>query len=240
MEDGKDEACTCLPGWEARMNGKVKRSNKRGYECCDIGTGGAVSDGTCYDHKTDDDGCTQQKCTSSAPQSGDNCWAGTEWQGCTCSDGWTAVETGKSGTLKGGGGKKYYEYTCCPSGGVTDGACGAFVPLYERWWFILVAVVISVLIILGIFFYCRRRKKRKECLAANEAPVNPPENGMPPGMSHEQEELVSGPGALPAYQPEALPIVDLTWSSQQPSAPPKEEELTTMGEEKEGEGYGYH
>ena len=76
----------------------------------------------------DENGCTQGLCTSPSETnpSGD-CYAGTRWQGCTCADGWTAVETGNAGP--GDHGHANYEYTCCPStsGGTTDGTCGDYV-----------------------------------------------------------------------------------------------------------------
>ena len=82
----------------------------------------------CEPADLDENGCYQRKCTS--PSSLENvtesdCYAGTRWEGCTCADGWTAVETGNAGP--GSSGHANYEYTCCLSGGTTDGTCGDFV-----------------------------------------------------------------------------------------------------------------
>ena len=82
--------------------------------------------------------CDSNKCTSLADD-GDSihsnsdggqydCRAGSQWEACTCADGWGAVETGITypGGLTWG---VEYEYTCCPSRGSTDGTCGDFDPV---------------------------------------------------------------------------------------------------------------
>ena len=129
--------CLCHNGLEARETGEsVHIWEEDGtlmlkafeYECCDRGTGGAHTDGTCGDHETDNDGCSQMKCTSPANTAGFDCYAGTAWEPCTCSDGWTAVETGRQVVDDG---NVLYEYTCCRYGGSIDGRCGAFVPTVE-------------------------------------------------------------------------------------------------------------
>ena len=129
------DKCTCNPGREAREPGeKVMQFDEFGgtvelfeYECCDYGTMGAHSDGTCGNYETDDNGCTQTKCMSPNNTAGGHCWAGTRSSGCWCDDGWTAVETGKS-FGPAADGNHYHEYTCCPSGGTTDGSCYDFDP----------------------------------------------------------------------------------------------------------------
>ena len=206
-----NEACTCTPGWEARETGDTIDMWFVGkllsvYECCSIGTGGAVGDGTCYGRETDSNGCTQQKCTSPSTTEGDNCWAGTEWEGCTCDDGWEAVETGVSGTWNVDG-KMYYEYTCCPSGGTTDGTCGDFIPIYKRWYFFLVMGVIVVSIVSCIICCCRGdcccgEKQRRAELSPQRRAANPPSqvemvmtNPPPPvaiseGMNPQQPQSV--------------------------------------------------
>ena len=180
-----DEPCTCSHGLEARETGKSKdvwmvfnTVELFEYECCDIGTGGAHRDGTCGNYKTDDDGCTQKKCTSPANTPGGDCYAGTEWEGCTCSDGWEAVETGISGL--GYDGRMYYEYTCCPHGGSTDGTCGNYAPEFDGFPMIRIVtvVVIVVLAIGGIAVYCCQRAKRRQRSASKMAEGMNPNTGI--------------------------------------------------------------
>ena len=171
------EPCTCGDGLEAKATGgSVLYLGTRyyHYECCDRGTRNAVSDGTCGDFKTDIDGCTQQKCSSFRG----NCWAGTEKEGCFCEDGWTAVETGETGSFWDS--QVYYEYTCCPRGGTIDGTCGAYIPSaghsdeygqqpsspghsphgFSIVNIVIVAVVVAVAIGTAAYFCNQKRERR--------------------------------------------------------------------------------
>ena len=68
--------------------------------------------------------CTESKCTSPG-LTGTDCYAGTKAEGCSCSDGYAAKETGA--TTVHTDGKTYFGYVCCPPGTEdTDGlSCGA-------------------------------------------------------------------------------------------------------------------
>ncbi|CAE8727851.1 unnamed protein product [Polarella glacialis] len=56
--------------------------------------------------------CSMDACTSHNDPSGFDCWAGSDVEECSCSQG-EAKLTGESGLYKG---KMYYEYTCCTDG----------------------------------------------------------------------------------------------------------------------------
>ena len=68
--------------------------------------------------------CTSPRMHPRTPSEFD-CWAGSEKEGCTCSDGRGAVETGTTKTYQG---TLYHKYTCCKDQGTTDGECGDFKP----------------------------------------------------------------------------------------------------------------
>ena len=157
--------------------------------------------------------CDESKCSSPGAVAGTHdCWAGTTWEGCTCTDGYGAVETGDSGMWVDG--KTYYEYECCANEGSTDGTCGDFVPLYERWWFILMMVGIVISIVSCIICCCRGGcccggEQRRAVLPpqghwANPPPqvemvmTNPPPSvAIPQGMYPQQTQSQNIPVALP-------------------------------------------
>jgi hypothetical protein len=61
----------------------------------------------------DADRCTQTQCTSPDGRGGTDCWAGSLWESCTCSQGLLARLTGPS--IVHTDDRRYYQYTCCPS-----------------------------------------------------------------------------------------------------------------------------
>lgn len=181
---GTWDQCACAAGLEARETGRLRDVwvpqiinfvKLFEFECCPWGTDGARNDGTCGDYKTDENGCTQAKCTSPTTETGNDCYAGTKWEGCTCEDGWTAVETGhKKADPKG---NVHYEYTCCPMGGTTDGTCGDFPPESEEGVdaiIITIIVVAGVVVIAGIVLYFWSRKDQRERLGSKAVVINLP------------------------------------------------------------------
>jgi len=58
--------------------------------------------------------CSQNWCTSPDPYGGNDCFAGSDVEACTCSRG-TAKQTGVQTDYEG---KRYFEYTCCDYGAV--------------------------------------------------------------------------------------------------------------------------
>ena len=78
------------------------------YTCC---TG---------DYDVSDGYCSQAWCTSPNGDGGYDCWAGSDSEECSCSQG-KAKETGER--LESGG-TTYYEYTCCTDGSGHGEECG--------------------------------------------------------------------------------------------------------------------
>lgn len=67
--------------------------------------------------------CSMKWCTSIAGKGGNDCWAGTVDEGCTCSTG-TASLTGNTQLRND---FLFYEYTCCTDGTGIGEECGTFV-----------------------------------------------------------------------------------------------------------------
>ena len=78
------------------------------YTCC---TG---------DYDVSDGYCSQAWCTSPNGDGGYDCWAGSDSEECSCSEG-KAKETGERVES---GGTTYYEYTCCTDGSGHGEECG--------------------------------------------------------------------------------------------------------------------
>ena len=82
--------------------------------------------------------CSQAYCTSPSDDGGYDCWAGSEGEPCTCSEG-EARETGSTLEWEG---QTYYDYTCCLSGNNVGEQCGDYTGGE------LVAVIIFLLFVL--------------------------------------------------------------------------------------------
>ena len=78
------------------------------YTCC---TG---------DYDVSDGYCSQAWCTSPNGDGGYDCWAGSDSEECSCSEG-KAKETGERSEYDG---TTYYEYTCCTDGSGHGEECG--------------------------------------------------------------------------------------------------------------------
>ena len=106
--------------WEGYCNCPTD-SCTAGYE-----TGAAGGDGQLYKLYGEGgdcdigEGCSQAWCTSPNGDGGYDCWAGSDSEECSCSEG-KAKETGER--LESGG-TTYYEYTCCNDGSGHGEECG--------------------------------------------------------------------------------------------------------------------
>ena len=107
----------CIDAWEEIGDTCTQEFNAGCYyDFAEHGT----SDALCLCGDTEyDAGCSQAYCTSPDGNGGYDCWAGSEHEECSCSNGYEAKETG---TTLDYDGDTYYDYVCCPAG--TQGTVG--------------------------------------------------------------------------------------------------------------------
>ena len=87
-----------------------------GYESCGAGSDGCGYRFRCYgDYESSGGYCSQEWCTSPNGDGGHDCWAGTESEACTCSQGKAKVVYDDGG--------EYVQYTCCTDGSGTGEEC---------------------------------------------------------------------------------------------------------------------
>ena len=85
--------------------------------------------------------CSQEWCTSPDGNNGEDCWAGSDSEPCTCSQG-EARETGETIEYEG---DLYYGYTCCTSGNNEGEHCGD----YEGGIVVLIVFLLFVCCFIG-------------------------------------------------------------------------------------------
>ena len=84
---------------------------------------------------------SQEWCTSPDGNNGEDCWAGSDSEPCTCSQG-EARETGETIEYEG---DLYYGYTCCTSGNNEGEHCGD----YEGGIVVLIVFLLFVCCFIG-------------------------------------------------------------------------------------------
>lgn len=87
-------------------------------------------------------------CTSPGRDSGEDCWAGSAFEPCTCGQG-SAVETGNTVEWDG---TTYFEYTCCHSGGEGE-ECGDYIG-HWFWPVFITILLISICCCVGCCVWC--------------------------------------------------------------------------------------
>jgi len=146
--------------------------------------------------------CSQAFCTSPTadgdPRPND-CWAGTAFEACTCSQG-EAKTTGNEIEYDG---STYYEYTCCTDG---DGeVCGDFI---GHWfWAVLISVAVTILICsaIGIYCCCKRGCCRGCCGPPQQTRPQAHPSGMQMGTSA-AAVASSSHGVMPVAVAHAMPM----------------------------------
>jgi hypothetical protein len=121
--------------------------------------------------------CSEDRCRSPGSDTKFNCWAGTEDERCTCSQG-TAKLTGKTVVWEVDN-RRYYEYSCCTDGSGVGEECG---DCCTDWLGVAIGVLVGLsfvaLCIIGVSVYiCYHHK----CCCFQQVPQQPVQ-----GMGYQQ------------------------------------------------------
>eukprot|EP00520_Triparma_pacifica_P007865 CAMPEP_0118638924 /NCGR_PEP_ID=MMETSP0785-20121206/3955_1 /TAXON_ID=91992 /ORGANISM="Bolidomonas pacifica, Strain CCMP 1866" /LENGTH=256 /DNA_ID=CAMNT_0006530229 /DNA_START=35 /DNA_END=802 /DNA_ORIENTATION=- len=119
----------------------------------------------CYTHMED---CSMDYCTSPDTEEGEDCWAGSEHEPCSCSGGRTAYETGLTTEFEG---RTYYEYTCCYEDTMTEPGqgdiCGDYNPVGAIVGFLFFAATIGLFCC--CWCYCAQKQRGQAAARASVA-----------------------------------------------------------------------
>ena len=154
--------------------------------------GEAVDVGEAFDYSE----CDNSQCTSTDGWFGQDCWAGSLGEGCTCGGELSAKATGATAwAYDSSGGTTHYEYTCCPAQSASTGEfCGDYDPALAKTIGIIVAAVVGTCFgcgLLGtlIFFVCYAKQHQNVTGPSQNVNNNPNATfqhtttiTVPPGM----------------------------------------------------------